>query len=238
MLKKTVILTTNKQVKVTVNKIIDKGIQDISLLVTKYSNSFINHQSIWKTGEQEVIDKIYNILAEIYTCVLQSQKQLFNDVNDALVTIDDLTYKGDNKTLPERIHLYWEEARLLLIHAKDDKKAIVNTKIHLIFMLERILRTEGYSVFNGVMKTKYPIIKGKKLIKKIPTQDDEYAVFVHINGCECGEGNCGCGDYEGDYPIDECPWPPYHSNCDCYGIVYVVTNDPDDIHDLDLEVEE
>lgn len=171
---------------------------------------------------------------------------MYHDLNETLpISIDDLTYKADGKTLPERVKFYWDETEKLLKQAKDNKSAITNAKVHLLAMLERILTTEINMVSNGVKKNKSPILVNKKKVKaKTKKQlqemsDDEYAVFVHVDGCACGDGPpCNCPDYDGDYPEDEVPWPPYHSNCDCSTWYYVITNDPDDIHDLDLEVEE
>jgi hypothetical protein len=47
-----------------------------------------------------------------------------------------------------------------------------------------------------------------------------------------------CAEYIGEYPADEnVPEPPYHTNCECF-LYYVEVDDEDDIHDLDLELEE
>ena len=47
-----------------------------------------------------------------------------------------------------------------------------------------------------------------------------------------------CVEYIGEYPADEdVPEPPYHTNCECF-LYYVEVDDEDDIHDLDLELEE
>ena len=57
---------------------------------------------------------------------------------------------------------------------------------------------------------------------------------------ECDEEDChfGCDQYAGEYPADEpIELPPYHPNCDCF-YYFVETDDPDDIKDLDLEIDE
>lgn len=57
---------------------------------------------------------------------------------------------------------------------------------------------------------------------------------------ECEENDCnfGCTEYAGEHPADEdVPLPPYHPDCVCT-YYYIETDDEDDIHDLDLSIED
>jgi hypothetical protein len=59
----------------------------------------------------------------------------------------------------------------------------------------------------------------------------EFAIVISGGG-DCKESICD--EYEGECPIDELIYPPYHPNCNCY-VIYEITDDPQEIEDLDLE---
>ena len=82
-------------------------------------------------------------------------------------------------------------------------------------MYDRILFTESRVVESKLKKFKKP---------------KNASMLIIESGCDLCEG--------GEYPPDEdIQLPPFHPYCNCIHY-YDITDDEDDIHDLDLEIEE
>lgn len=200
-----------------VNKISDDYLTKLYLKLKSYINKYPDID--WKKFNQDILQLYYKCLENIYTDVSKSIKKLYKKVIPYNIKdIMDLTYQKDGKTLEERILEY-------LNKAKEKLDANEQFDIVVLYLLNRytlILMTETKMVEEAVKKNKKPIV-----------ESGTYLIQV-IEGCG-GDCNSDCLDYNGIYrEDDDIPWPPYHPNCS--GIAYYdITDDPDDIHDLDLD---
>lgn len=200
-----------------VNKISDDYLTKLYLKLKSYINKYPDID--WKKFNQDILQLYYKCLESVYTDVSKSIKKLYKKVIPYNIKdIMDLTYQKDGKTLEERILEY-------LNKAKEKLDANEQFDIVILYLLNRytlILMTETKMVEEAVKKNKKPIV-----------ESGTYLIQV-IEGCG-GDCNSDCLDYNGIYrEDDDIPWPPYHPNCS--GIAYYdITDDPDDIHDLDLD---
>ena len=200
-----------------VDKICDEYLTKIYVKIKSYINNYPNTN--WDKFRKDILKLYYDCLEEVYVYVSKSLKDLFKNIEPYQIKdIMDLTYQKDGKTLKERIDEYLDKS-------KDKLDSNEKTDDIILYLLTRytiILTTETRMVEEAVKKNKKPIVESGNYIIQI------------IEGCG-GECDGECLDYNGEYPEDEdIPWPPYHPNCT--GIAYYdITDDPDDIHDLDLD---
>lgn len=146
------------------------------------------------------------MLAVTYLQTVITLRDIYEHITDKIPDIEDFIYKGDKKTLSERIKGYWDESAALLKKlSKED--SIKEIALHLLAMYDRILNNEIINVKQGVKKVKKPII-----------DDDGILIIIITNGQCCDNG----GIYlEEDNP----PLPEYHINCECdfwYDICYPI----------------
>lgn len=199
------------------DKICDDYLTKIYVKIKEYVNNYpeIN----WDNFKDDILKSCYNCLEEVYAYVSKSLKELYKEVEDFdIKDINDLTYQKDGKTLEDRISEHLKNAKEKL----DNKEKLDLVILYILNRITVILVTETRMVEQAVKKNKKPIIK-----------DGYYGILV-IDGCG-GDCNGDCPEYNGIYPEDaEIPIPPYHPNCG--GISYYdITNDPDEIEELDLD---
>lgn len=199
------------------DKICDDYLTKIYVKIKEYVNNYpeIN----WDNFKDDILKSCYNCLEEVYAYVSKSLKELYKEVEDFdIKDINDLTYQKDGKTLEDRISEHLKNAKEKL----DNKEKLDLVILYILNRITVILVTETRMVEQAVKKNKKPIIK-----------DGYYGILV-IDGCG-GDCDGNCLDYNGIYPEDaEVPTPPYHPNCG--GIIYYdITNDPDEIEELDLD---
>lgn len=199
------------------DKICDDYLTKIYVKIKEYVNNYpeIN----WDNFKDDILKSCYNCLEEVYAYVSKSLKELYKEVEDFdIKDINDLTYQKDGKTLEDRISEHLKNAKEKL----DNKEKLDLVILYILNRITVILVTETRMVEQAVKKNKKPIIK-----------DGYYGILV-IDGCG-GDCNGDCPEYNGIYPEDaEIPIPPYHPNCT--GISYYdITNDPDEIEELDLD---
>lgn len=199
------------------DKICDDYLTKIYVKIKEYVNNYpeIN----WDNFKDDILKSCYNCLEEVYAYVSKSLKELYKEVEDFdIKDINDLTYQKDGKTLEDRISEHLKNAKEKL----DNKEKLDLVILYILNRITVILVTETRMVEQAVKKNKKPIIK-----------DGYYGILV-IDGCG-GECDGDCPEYNGIYPEDaEVPTPPYHPNCT--GISYYdITNDPDEIEELDLD---
>lgn len=199
------------------DEICDNYLTKIYIQIKKYINNYpeIN----WDDFKENILKLCYDCLEEVYAYVSKSLKEIYDKVEDFdIEDINDLTYQKDRKTLDDRISEHLKNAKEKL----DNKEKPDLVILYLLNRMTLILITETRMVEQTVKRNKKPILK-----------DGYYGILV-IDGCG-GDCDGNCLDYNGIYPEDaEVPIPPYHPNCG--GIIYYdITNDPDEIEELDLD---
>ena len=163
--------------------------------------------------QNNIIDLIYSYIEEIYTITLKAIKIIYKKVNKNIDTSNLHPYNKDGKTLEDRIP---EWINNFIVGLNQESSNIKNSSINVI---ERILKSEGQTAKNQILKEKVGTLA-------------EFAVIE-------SNSDDGCGDYDGEYPIMEIPedGPPFHPNCQC-NIYYDYTNQEDEVEDLELEDDE
>ena len=196
-----------------VEKAKNKYSEKLVSVIMKYVRKYKEHPEEWDKGQEEILDLIYESLVETYSIMGAGLKKIYRRVPEFKVNkIGDLTYNKDGMTLEERVKSHWDWGKNVLASQDYD---VFDIKCSLINKYERILFTE----------TK--VVEGKVKANKKP---ENASMLIIESGCE----NCPGGEYSADESVE---LPPYHPNCSCC-YYYIVTDDEDDIHDLDLEIEE
>ena len=184
--------------------------------ITKLIYSWINNKNIINTinHKDELINLFYESLTQIYSITSSELKKIYKATAQfELKDIKNLTFANDGKTLDERIIFYLDK----LEEKRLENIPIISLKNYAQNMFQRLLINETNYLRNKVMFNKIAPKATIKVIEGTGVDDDGI-----------------CAEYIGEYPADEnVPEPPYHTNCECF-LYY----DEDDIHDLDLELEE
>ena len=208
------ILQLRKENNAIIDKYLEKIYSKIKYAINQYENESDPHK-FWEEQLKVIKDLIYECFTKIYSNTSKKLKQIFGQVKEFDVkNIKDLTFNEDGKDLDERIEFYWKQAEECLKAKEIDNQAIKTT---LLTKLARIVETDGKVVEETIKKHKQPIL--------LPGQ----YLIVEVSGCGCGMG--------GTYPADDYPMPPFHPNCPA-SAEPIITDDPDDIDDLDLEEED
>ena len=170
----------------------DNYLEKISNVINKAVKKY-DDKDLWKQSYNDIVDYIYAALTDTYLETTIALREIYSQILDQVVDIEDFIYKEDKITLPKRIKNYWNEAAILLKKSKTD---IQEVALSLLTAYDKILNNEMINVKQGVKKVKKPI-------------DDDGIEIVYItNGLCCDNG----GIYLADEAPDE---PPYHVGCQC-----------------------
>ena len=216
-----IIKRTNKemrQLRKKNNAIVDDYLEEILAEIIYAVNHYAEQKSpskFWDAELQKMLNQFYNCFTDIYASTSKELKNIFKDVENFQVkNIKDLTFKEDGKELDDRVTDYWNQAEENLNIKEVDNQAV---KVWLYNKLANILETDAKVVEEQVKKNKKPIIT-----------PDQYLI-AEVGDCNCPQ----CGTY----PADDYPLPPFHPKCPAM-VWFTITDDPDDINDLDLEEED
>ena len=195
-----------------INSIREQDFEKIVSFILKALKEYQNNTMSWDGLYSEIEDLFYKSFEGVYKSMNIGLEDIYKQLKEfSIEDISDLTYCLDGKTLNERIKEYWDEGKKRLNNRED----VNDIKSYLINKYDRILRTETSIIESKIKTYRKPI---------------NASILVIESGCEKCSG--------GEYPADEdVALPPFHPNCECCHY-YVVTDDKDDIHDLDLEIEE
>jgi hypothetical protein len=184
----------------------------ISFKMVKY---YAQNEKIWLDNRNDIYNIFFDSFAQTYKLTSTSLKQIYPDrlQKFKISNILNLTYREDGKDFEERFYEYFEDAKKQLKAGESFKKVYK----FLAYKLERTLITETRFIETAVKKNSKP---------EDPTG---YIWIIDSGNCEGCEG----GKFSDDEIVS---FPPFHPNCQCVAW-YELTDDPDDIADLDLEVE-
>ena len=193
-----------KKLNKEIQKIYDTYFETLSKELIKYYNNDCKNFSEFSDQVESII---LEMLEEVYSTTSSGVKSIYKIKKDLPVS-KIATFSADGKTLADRIYIWFSKA----------SENFVADKLQALQKLEVITRTEALYQQQLVM---YDKIQGLA----------EFGIVVNGGG-DCKEGICA--EYEGECPIGELIFPPYHPNCQCY-VIYEITDDPQEIEDLDLE---
>ena len=197
---------------------IDKGkeqdFEKIVSFILRALKEYKNNSMSWDGLFDEVVKLFYESFESTYSITGEGLIKIYKAVKEFTIEdIKDLTYHLDGKTIEERLKEYWDESKKRL----DNKENPEDVKTYLINKYDRILNTETRVIESRIKNYRKPLNAAMLIIE-------------HSSGCP----DCQGGEYAADENVD---LPPYHPNCQCI-YYWVVTDDEDDIHDLDLEVDD
>ncbi len=193
-----------KKLNKQIQEIKDNYFDSLSKILIKYYN---NECKDFKDFSEKIESTILEMLEKIYSSTSSGIKEIYKIKKDLPVSKIE-PFNADGKSLSERIFIWFSK--------KSDN--FINDKLSALNQLEVITNTEALHQQQLVMFDK---LSGMA----------EFATVVSGGG-DCRESLCS--EYEGDWPIGELVYPPYHPNCQCY-VIYDITDDPQEIEDLDLE---
>lgn len=203
-------------------KISNKYLEKIYIEIKKT----VDGEQTWEEGYNNIYKLFKKALEEGYAKTSYVIKNLYNKTTPFNINnIMQLAYSRDGITLEERLLKYWNKTKEKVITQTSVGTPEWDTDKAKKYLLNRyalILDTEEKNLESAVKKNKQPIPpKGM------------HAIQV-IEGCG-GDCHGDCMEYNGIYPVDEdIEWPPYHPGCT--GIAYYdLTDDIDEIEDLDLD---
>lgn len=206
-----------KKVDESKEKYLNDIFSQIKTVVTENPRNWGNLTDVKNKESQSHFAILYRTyfesFTETYKITSVELKQLYKEISDFNVKdLYDLTYKSDGKTFDDRLYEYWREAQERLNKRRESAESVINW---LQNRCELILNTETRVIESKVKDNKKPV---------------HASLIVIDSGCETCQG--------GEYPIGESiDLPPFHPNCQC-NWWYEETDEPDDIKDLDLEIEE
>ena len=194
----------------------DDYLEEISKVINKAIKQYKN-KDLWKQSYNKIVDLMYAALTDTYLETTITLKNIYIEISDEILDIEDFIYKNDNITLPQRIKKYWDEAASFL---KNPEINIQEISLYLLNMYDRILDNEIQNIKTGIKEAKKP----KFIDDLIPI-----ITIIHNDGCECDE----CNFLEGFYLEDDDPGhPPFHIKCKCDW--YWDPYDPNDPQDLEI----
>ena len=192
----------------------EQDFEKIVSFILKALKEYQNNAMSWDNLYFEVEDLFYKSFEGVYKSMNIGLEGIYKQLKEFSVEdISDLTYHLDGKTIEERLKEYWDESKKRL----DNKENPEDVKTYLINKYDRILNTETRIIESRIKNYRKPLNAAMLIIE-------------HSSGCP----DCPGGEYAADENVD---LPPFHPNCQCC-YYYVVTDNEDDIHDLDLEVDD
>lgn len=204
------------QLNSTLNEKKDDYLEKISSTINKATKKSDN-KKLWEESYDKIVDLMYAALTDTYLETVTTLRNVYVNISDETLDIEDFIYKDDDITLPQRIKKYWDEAASLLKNPEMDIKEI---SLYLLCMYDRILSNEIQNIKTGVKEAKKPK-NTEDLILIIE--------IIHSDECDCGL----CETLEGFYLEEDNPGhPPFHIGCQCDWWQYPC--DPNDPQDLEI----
>lgn len=204
--KKKYILSKTKNLNKEITDIYNKYFKELSNLINQqYQGKGITTQDYIET----LYNKIYDMLGEVYSLTSQEIKNIYS-LKQRLPLSRIEAYSKDGYDLMARIQR-WFDGR------DKNNNDYIKTADEAIEKLKQILTTECLYQKQVVMNDK---LKGFC----------EFAIIEESPDCHSGI----CNEYAGEWPINELIYPPYHPNCQCE-VIYEISDDIEDVEDLDLE---
>ena len=195
------------------NKYLNKKIVEIyEEYFEKLSNILISYYNAEEKDFNDFSEKSYNLildmLGKIYSITATGLKTIYNiDKNKKLPKSEIKTYSQDGYELEDRLNRWFNQS----------SKDYIEDKLQAINQLREIVITESLYQKQVVMNDK---LKGFC----------EFGIIEESPDCTHGI----CNEYAGEWPINELIYPPYHPNCQCE-VIYEISDDIEDVEDLDLE---
>ena len=197
-----------------IDSIREQDFEKIVSFILKALKEYQSNKMSWDNLYPEIENLFYKSFEGVYKSMNLGLEAIYKQLKEfSIEDISDLTYHLDGKTIEQRLKEYWNESKKRL----DNQENPEDVKTYLINKYDRILNTETRIIESRIKNYRKPLNAAMLIVE-------------HSSGCP----DCPGGEYAADENVD---LPPFHPNCQCC-YYYVVTDDEDDIHDLDLEVDD
>ena len=120
----------------------DDYLEEISKIINKATKQYKN-KDLWKQSYNKIVDLMYAVLTDTYLETTITLKNIYIEISDEILDIEDFIYKNDNITLPQRVKKYWDEAASFLKNPEIDIQEI---SLYLLNMYDRILDNEMQNI--------------------------------------------------------------------------------------------
>ena len=173
--------------------------------------------------EKELIDLLIIMMGEVYREVAKSIRRTYGDAHYHISKIN--FFNKDGLVLKDRLQKWLCPFQIRPNPSREDAEPYIDAyndhfmidKLSAINRMDVILYTECSFQAETVKRDKLsPLCEW---------------VEICFGGGDC---RSDCESLCGEYPSNEAPDPPFHSHCGCYA-VWIQSDDPKDIEDLDLE---
>ena len=126
----------------TLNGKKDEYLEKISKTINKAIKNYEN-KDLWKESYNKIVDFMYAALTDTYLETVITLKDVYVNISDETLDIEDFIYKNDDMTLPERVEKYWDEAATFLKNPEADTQEL---SLYLLSMYDRILTNEMQNI--------------------------------------------------------------------------------------------
>jgi len=116
----------------------DNYLEKISSTINKAVKKS-DDKKLWKESYNKIVDLIYAALTDTYLETVTTLRNVYINISDETLNIEDFIYKDDDITLPQRVKKYWDEVASLLKNPETDIQEI---SLYLLNMYDRILSNE------------------------------------------------------------------------------------------------
>lgn len=177
----------------------------------------------YKELEKELIELLNDMMGEVYLKTSKVIRNLYGNLKYPVSKIN--FFDKDGMTIKKRLQRWYCPYTILPNPSGEEYPYIINNynndfiinKISAINKMDVILTTECNVESETVKKDKL------------------FGLCEFVEVC-FGGGDCrsDCESLCDEYPVNEYPEPPFHSNCGCF-TVWIISDDIEDVEDLDLE---
>ena len=199
--------------------IYDKYLDKIAPILKQYYDKKKSYKEAFEEKEEDndestsIYNLILEMLTEVYSLTAKEVKNIYNIPHNVKLPISKITsYDLDGITLEERLEK-WYCPKI----KGNENEHYIKQYLPALSKMNQILTTECIYQKQVVMNDKLSDLCEFGIIEESP---------------DCQHGICN--QYAGEWPINELIYPPYHPNCLCE-VIYEISNDFEDIEDLDLE---
>ena len=105
------------------NSTLDEKKDEYLEKISKVINKAIKHpedKNLWKESYNDIVDLVYAALTDTYLETVLILKNVYIEISDEIIDIEDFIYKNDDMTLPQRIKKYWDEVASFLKNPESD----------------------------------------------------------------------------------------------------------------------
>ena len=202
------------------NQILQRHIPTHIVIPTQLNKSVIEKYS---KLEKELENLLNDMMEDVYRETSKMIRNTYGNLNYPISKIN--FFNKDGKTIKSRLQR-WFCPYIIKPDPSGENYPYIITGYNGDFVINKL---KAISKIDIILSTECSF--EAETIKKDKLNGLCEWVEVCYGGGDC---NSDCQELCGEYPINEYPEPPFHSNCGCY-TSWLLSDDIEDVEDLDLE---